>query len=423
MEFHCGAVKWSLQQLKKELQTVMFYNIPRIRVENTNYAPFDAPKSSYEKFKKYTMKEVNEGKLPATSPPNDAYEYFHFLLDAGNTDKTMSAKFVYRPEHGMDFMAIPSKDGILSSKSISGEGQFLSFLCINLYHFVYDLSYPVEVFIRDDSSFGGTGYVFSFAFPVMIHHNSPDRAQHGVMNFEPAATTEGFCENLGSQQYTFTAFGTYEGYTDMEIPGVKLDYECMFHRCHIGETRAESGHYRLSANLPDGCANPFIIANKTGYLASRQQVTDTTVNINMKKLKPLKFKVVKHVYEETSGSLGDAEQLSDKEAAVISLDLVNGSYRQFAQYPSNLSNDTFLVEDNAAYGVEIIFLKDNDQAGGYVNAAYSVSGGDVLNANQITFHVVEYRPTPVDQEQKLRMTGYLTEGKYKDKLKPTLTQS
>jgi hypothetical protein len=322
----------------------------------------------------------------------------------------------------MDFMAIPSSNGVLKSDVVKGYGSFLKFLCVNSYHFVYDITYPVDVLVRDENSFGGEGYVFAFASPVVIYHNQGNRVSRGAMTFQTREAAEGFCEELGQDEYIITAFGTYEGYTDTEIPDVNIDYECLSYRCSLGETKADEGYYRLRTRLPQGCANPFLIANRSGYLTTAQQVLGNPVDIKMKRLRPLKFTVVKHVYQEESGSLGGAEDLAEDEKAVISVTLVNATYSQSGQYPilENYTKEISLVEDNAVYAVDIVLLQNDDFVGGYSDEGYSVSFDDIIGAEEVEFHVFEYRPTPVTDKQKAKVIGYLADASYREALKPRL---
>jgi hypothetical protein len=422
MEFQCGALKWQVSSVKSVLQDLLNYNLLRIKIDNTNYAPFEASPSEYKEFSRFTMEDINDGKLPSTSPPSDAYEYFHFLFDVGNNDRTLKAKIIYRPDYGMDLVAMPSRDGVMRSDLVEGQAKFLSYICINIYHFVYDITYPVEVVVRDDSSFGGLGYLFTFAFPVVIFHNQGDRSVRGTMLFDIRVPAEGFCENLGQEEYTVTAFGTYEGYTDSEIPDVDIQYECMSQHCKIGQTKADNGYYRLRTLLPEGCVNPFLIANKTGYLATREQVLGNEVSIRMKKLKPVSFKVVKHVYQEFGGTIGSAEELGEGEMAAISLTLANSSYSQYAQYPlqGNMSREISLVEDSAEYKLDVAFLKDNEYVGGYIDDNFKISLNDIVQAEEIEIPVIEYRPTPVTDPQKAATASYVAGGSYKSAIRPVL---
>ncbi|MFH1510722.1 MAG: hypothetical protein ABIF10_03445 [Candidatus Woesearchaeota archaeon] len=419
LELQCGALTWQQEEVKRQVQEILYYNIPRIRVDNTNYASFEAKPSVYRKFSEFTMEDINEGNLPSISQPSDAYEYNHFLIDAGSTDRSLKARFVYRPEYGMDFFALPSRDGLLRSDLVKGNAEFLRFLCINLYHFVYDINYPIEVLVRDDSSFGNEGYVFSFAFPVTIYHNAADRTERGPMIFETRMPAEGYCENLGTEEYQITVYGNYEGYTDMELPDVELEYECLTNKCTLGKTKSDSGSYMLRTRLPEGCSAPYIIANRTGYVTTRKQLTEGRMAMHMKKLKDLKFTVAKHVYLETGKSLGSAEELGEGERAVITVNLLNGTHRQYGHYPyQNSSNYISLVEDAASYSIEIALLKEGEYVGGYSIDSYAFS--NVQNADTIEFHVVEYRPAPITKQDQAEMSYYLSEGSYKKEIKPVL---
>jgi hypothetical protein len=72
MEFHCGTLKWESRAVEDDLKEILYYNIPRIRIDNTNYVPFEASPSTYREFAKYTMEDINNGNLPSLSPPSDA---------------------------------------------------------------------------------------------------------------------------------------------------------------------------------------------------------------------------------------------------------------------------------------------------------------------------------------------------------------
>jgi len=416
MEFSCGAITWRQNDVQQEIQDMLFYNLPRIRIANTDYAPFEADKQTYDQFAQFTMEDINNGDLPSVKPPSDAYEYFHFLFEAGSTNPRLKAKIVYRPEYGMDFFAHPSKDGVMRSDKLEGPSEFLRFLCMNLYHFVYDVTYPVEVYIRDDQSFGGEGYVFAFGFPVVLYHNQPDRSVKSVRQYDIPFETEGFCDEAGPEAIV-TVLGTYEGYTDMEIPDVDITYECLQHRCDLGSTAADGGHYRLRTTVPGGCFNPLITANKTGYLAAHVQMTGDEINIPMQKLNSMEFEVVKHKYN--LGTLGEAESLEEDDQVIISLRLINGTYDQNLIYPipENGTTTISIVEDTASYDMDAVFITSGDYAGGYVDR-FDLTMSDVLGMQKMIIHVVEYLPTPISDQQKIEMVDYLMQGTYIEPLKP-----
>lgn len=423
MEFECGIKKWNIRNIKDELQSVLYYNTPRIRVENTDYEPFLEPRNEYEKFRKYTMEDINEGNYPEEEPPDDAYEYFHFLLNVKNLDKSLKATFVYKPEWGMDIMAHPSDNGVMLSNQVEGMRQYLNFLCLNLYHFTYDVIYPLEVIVKDEQSFNGQGYMFKFAFPVIIKNNQGDRLTTTVRQFESLEEDTEFCNEIGEEVATIYAVGIFEGYTDMEMPDVNISYQCFDKFCRIGKTIADGGHYRLRTTLPAGCTNPLIIAEKDGYLKAKGQLIDNKATIDMKKLKKMNYKVVKHVYQSVGKLLGSAEELTDGESVTISLQLKNSTFDQYKQYPvpQGIGSYIELVEDGGRYTLDVVFTKDNDFVGGYKNDDFVVSYNDLEAKDTMTFHVFEYRPTPVTEEQKIPMVDYLLKKEYEEQLKPVFS--
>jgi hypothetical protein len=93
---------------------------------------------------------------------------------------------------------------------------------------------------------------------------------------------------------------------------------------------------------------------------------------------------------------------------------------EMASAQSYRTSEIELVEDTAAYNLDIVFIKDDDYVGGYVDEQYSVDFFTVLGTESVEFHVVEYRPTPVTEKQKLEMTSYLLDGAYKSQIGPVL---
>jgi len=71
-EFYCGTRTWYLSNIKKELQEVLKYNIPHIRIKNTDYVPFEETERVYQRYKKVEKdEEGNLYGLPKGEPPWD----------------------------------------------------------------------------------------------------------------------------------------------------------------------------------------------------------------------------------------------------------------------------------------------------------------------------------------------------------------
>src|SRR3989338_4532142 len=126
--------------------------------------------------------------------PADRYDYFHYLWDMGAPESNLKIHFAYNPAWEMHINAHPNSNGVLSSNAITQFPQWLRLLCINQYHFTYDIIYPVMVTLNDDKSYNGQGYNFRFAFPVIIHGNKPDRVSFSDQQFTDYSAGADFCE-------------------------------------------------------------------------------------------------------------------------------------------------------------------------------------------------------------------------------------
>ena len=419
MELSCKPRKWYVRKIKEELQSVLYYNLPRIRIENTDYLPFIGQKAEYEKFRRYTMEDINEGRFPKETPPEDAFEYFQFLINVGNLDKNLKAAIIYNPDWGMNIDVKPSDYGIMRSNMVRGASRYLSFLCVNIYHFTYDIAYPVEVVIKDEKSLDGRGYTFRFAFPVLIDNNQGNRKTFKPKYFSSFDVDTEFCSDRNGPEVLLYAKGIFEGYSGMELPGVKMSYECFTQRCTLGVTKADEGRYRLRTKIPSGCTNPFIIAEKDGYLPARGQLVGDRLVLNMKKLKKLNFSVMKHPYYSADKILGDSEPLGEGESVTIWLTAKNESFEQYKDYSSQKNGTEIeFLEDNQVYTLDIVLVKDDDIVGGYRNENLAVLREDVMNKKKIIFHVFEYRPTPINEKEKMEMAGYMLDNTYQEELRP-----
>ena len=425
IEFHCKPLKWNVRDVRNELQDMIYYNLPKVRVKNTDYAKFLEHEDVYENLQKYSIEEIYQGNRPKQKAPADAYDYSHYLIDVRARPTDLKTGFLYSPTWGMDLTVRPSEGGIMRSIKQSASEQFLSFLCLNTYHFTYDVTYPIEVLIRDDKSFNNQGYVFRFAFPVMINHNAPDRA--GFINplyIMKGGDFIGECEDLAGPVYDIRALGLDEfGIMNMELKNVNISYNCFRFTCNLGTTKADQGAYRLRTQLPSSCANGFIKAEKPGYLEEQEQVLDSTdIDVELRKLKTFRFEVVMNDYNY--GIIGDDKPIEKPFSTIIELQ----SYDDpdlifFRKYPlENTPSTIDLIEQNSKYKVDIMLFDEEDNMfiGGY-KGNWSLKYSDIAENKKIIFHVVNYLPKPMNKEQESEMIEFLEENNiYKTVLEPEL---
>jgi hypothetical protein len=433
----CGVDSWRLSEIKKELQDMLYYNLPRMRIEDTNYAPFARSRSYYEDLKDYgetiteQMESDTNNKIDVLSQfsiddaPPDTYEYGKLLIDVDAVDaKDLKANFIYRPDWGLYVMAHPNDNGVLRSNMVEGPRQYLSFLCINSYHFTYDVYYPMMVSIRDDESFNGKGYVFRFAFPVVVINNDEGRDRASSLIFEDIVTDTGFCTSIGTEKADIRAYGIYAGYTDMELDGVNITYQCINKFCELGQTKADEGVFRLRARMPRSCINPIIIAEKEGYLKTKGQLMGTRLDLQMTKVKQMKFKIFKHRYESSTQALSESGiVLSPEDEATVILTMHIPGQAPYEQYAVSGQDESItLAEDDMRYDVEIFVNQFGKLIGGYSAKNISISYSDVVDNDEIIFNVFDYYPLAQTDEQQMDLMTYYTGRSYAEQLKPIFRQ-
>ena len=433
----CEPEKWYVADLQDRLQNIMYYNLPRIRVANTDYVPFREDPKTYEEIsekaddiREYLMQADYEQGDPFSDAveaagidkdkiPEDMYEYTHLFFDVGADDEEMKLKFVYQPLWGMNFYPQPSEGGLMSTRMMKGHRKFLSFFCLQMYHFAYDISYPVEVRIFDPGSFPDTGgYTFRFGIPVTIKENQPYKEEAGSSLFETNQPMYQFCDER-DREVDIRVTGVYDGYTNQALEDVNLTFICMNHYCEIGQTGFTEGTYKFKGMVPSYCANPTIVAEKKGYLKTEKQMTSDELEIHMDKLHTVNLSFEKHLYFASDDNLEDVGREVDtenNETVVLYMSLQNSSaLEQYISYPvsdESPFDSLDFVEAGGTYDLNVILKKDDEVIGGYINDNFTVSYEDLMADSQITIPVIEYRPQPVNEEQEADMMLYIYDGNY-----------
>lgn len=429
MTFRCGEETWYLEDIKDELSSIMKYQVSRIRIKNTDYIAFDADKDEYEYFDKFDAEDILAGQRPSRPLPSDAYDYFHYFWDVGTPKTGLHAAFQYQPHWGMDIQAQPSRGGMLRSKVGEGSRKYLSFMCINFYHFTYDITYPVMAAISDEEAFNNEGFVFRFAFPVLIKNNQGNRVDFGRDIYEPASELIPLCGDTGGPFYDIRVVGTDEdGYANMELKDVNVSYDCYKYSCYLGKTGPNGGTYKLTTQLPAFCAHGNLVAEKPGYYKASKQVLDNQdITIEMKKLRRLNFSVVMHDYQSAPPSFIDEneKQLKDDMTVLINLRHHNiTDFQQYRIYPFDSETEQNmkeieLLDEDATYMLDIMLTNERFGLLGGYRANWTVSWQDMQGADNIRFRVINYLPVPYRVDDQYELTMFLDSNKeYRTDLKP-----
>lgn len=435
--FSCNRPRWYIKDIKEQIQTTMYYHIPKIRFRNTKYEPFLADDEVYEYYGGYNLGDIYYGNLPRGTPPEDAYDYFNFLIDANlPPSEDFSVGLMYLPEWGMNVHSRPSEGGVMYANYMQGNIEFLRFLCVNFYHFTYDVVYPVKFTVYDTKSLDGQGYAFDFAIPVQIMRNQGDRGALANTIFEPLPQYYDYCDITGDSAVDIRARGIDEFGMYNFLREVNITYDCLKFICDLGviEYDLVSQTYRLMAELPDACYGGFLQAEKEGYLDSRKQIFDETeIILEMKKLKEFDFEVVKHTYYSNSQELGPAEPLSDWQNVSISISYSedDSNLHQYALFPIQTAEDDgtehtstskiSLVMDDATYKLDMFLHRRTGIIGGYTGN-WTVSAEELAGASKIIFHVFEYNPIPIGDSffENANFYNYLMSDNYVEALRPEI---
>lgn len=442
LQFKCGTQRWHIMTIKDELQNTLYYNLPSIRIENTDYPEPLASMGTYRALKSKAEDlrddaEAGRNTNYPTDAPQDAFEINRMMIDVGAEKSNLKAAFIYQPDWKMLINAQPSQGGILSTAQMKGNAQYLRFLCMNQYHFAYDVIYPVKFLVKDPTAFNGDGYTFQMAFPVIIEDNEENRRYFGLRRFEIPDVGGEYCQTTSNTVLDVRALGFTEGsVVAEELSGANITYQCINQECVLGETKPSAGYVRLNAFLPEGCSNPTIIAQKDGYLPGKKTTNGGVVDVFMTKLHNVNYSIILHPYYEdvsetnpyqATGAqwIQETGPMPKDRHAVIMISARNYSYDQYKVYPENYAElegqaGLNFVYNTAQYDIDVLLMKDDTPIGGYHAENITLSYADIANSKEVVFHVVEYRPLPAQPHQQAGLFTFLYDRLPKDQKYATL---
>ena len=389
VEASCKTKVWQLSSIREKLKTLLRVNLPYIRIQDSDYNP-----NLY---------------VPTPTGKNvysQSYFQYHYIWEidqnAGKKYKNMKVAFAY--EYGpLEIYARPSANGILRSNVQKG-ADILSFFCLQIWHFTYDVSYPVIVTILDQETEKNRQYQFSFPFKVAIDHNQPKRVNTGTTLFETTAdlSSEDYCNTVQNEITVFTVNNA----TGEDIRDVNLTFVCGRFYCDMGQSNwlsfgAAAG---LTTRFPY-CVNGIIKGTKQGYAESKSFIqTDVDGRSYVLTLNPVKefrnYKVVKHLLSNPSVSY----ELAPNEKASILIKGKDIGFDGFAVYPKEVDFPLALPDGkDATYEVTVYLADDENILGGYVGN-WNVNKDALKGANEIIFHVIE-QGAASDDEKFLFVSG------------------
>jgi len=329
------------------------------------------------------------------------YNYHYKWNVADKSYPDMHAAFVYDEKWPMEFYARPSSNNMLKSNVQKGFDQ-LSFLCLQIWHFTYDIRYPVMVSITDDKTSKHDSYLFNFAFKVSIEHNYPNRANYARSIYEQAPTenSEEFCNTLSKEITIYTA----DKETTDDLTGVNLSFTCGRFKCEMGSSEWLS--YGAAAGITKQfpyCVIGILRGTKEGYDEShsfiQSDVEGKSYTLYMTPVKEIKkYRIVKHPYSSPNI---EYELGKDEKATIM---IQNGDYSSYLPYPvEEVSAIKLFAKNDFSYNVTVYLTKDDKVIGGYIGV-WNVDWQKLKSSNEIKFHVLESN-FGTEEESYLFMSG------------------
>ncbi|MEW6063384.1 MAG: hypothetical protein AB1571_03405 [Nanoarchaeota archaeon] len=303
-EFDCNERIWSKQEVMEKLKEIISINIAATVLKGT---PYTLP--------------AEEGK--------------YLAIDAGSV-KNVNANFMYIPSWPIVVDVQPSDGDILKgdlmTKNIAPMLETAaSVVCINNYHFIYSIKYPVLITLYDD-----TGNIFQFATMVIIKNNQP---KQNTIAPEVYETKPILCENPVTETTVYTLAPDAQGIL-RPLYGADISFKCFTTECPLGKTDLDSNNEASLTEKFPACLNGQIIAKKDGYYkgistVSTNYPSSTTLILEPYYTKKLNVKLI----EKDTGLV---RELYDDESIVLELKNKDNDYYTYASYPSE-TNELALI--------------------------------------------------------------------------------
>jgi hypothetical protein len=296
ISFDCAPLLWSYEKVKEDFKKILFENIQFFKVKGTNYS----------------LGEENRN---------------YFEWDVTNQNyKGVTVNFLFDESWPFYLDVAPTENGVMRSEQITDvAGEFSNALkslyCLNNYHFVYDVKYPILVSLNEGDD------VLQFGMLVVVKDNQPRKVE---ITTEPIPEFDiRFCNN---KQYTSTVY-TYELRDNELVPleDVNIRYKCITHNCGIGKSVMISDEAYIIEKFPL-CLNGVLVGEKEGYNSDSQIISSNSEFVTNLILEPFVKKKVKVYVDREDLNVQDGEPF-ENERIIIELENNDKNYKTVILYP------------------------------------------------------------------------------------------
>ena len=473
MEFpNCLRRKWKVSDVQSRVQELLLANIPFIKLPEADISlDTYVPNPCLDpRFKNHELCELEPGKAHQNTYA-DSYFKNNFLweIDPNAKDRYKNMEVSFRYDNLPLQMEVRPRDGAYLKSNLEKSAGVLRFLCTNVWHFTYDIAYPINVAIYDKPNSKNQPYLFNFAFKVAMRSNNEatDRQSIGSSPLAEIGTidSEDYCAN--NLQRGLTIIETIDSNGDGDaLDGVELEYSCPPYSCDMGKTEMTQSLQSaiLQKQFPMCLGGGKLTATKQGY---RENTTFVITNHNSNSvvarldalkdfgkidednpIKSTSYKVYKIELLRPTASgfvplkdstrddfrFSSVKELEPDEKATIVIEESTASdnaepHQTFGSYPPE--TDEANVGDAGRLSVQppitlfrdydktyraTIYLsdKEGEKVKGMYESDWIVKKQDVRNSNRIEFYVIQFTPNPnlSAEEQEEEMAYFQSEIAY-----------
>jgi len=181
----------------------------------------------------------------------------------------------------------------------------LSFMGLQRYNTLYDVSYPVMVSIKDPNAFEGDGFTFFFMIEANIRNNDALMPEFVPLNGTSSTKKTMFCDEDKRNSGNVTLH-VKDRHSFEKIEDAIIAYTCIDESCIIGYTDEEG---KLVTKLPV-CFGGVLNVVKDGYLSNGARLStsvrmEAELDVRLRKKLNLPVKVYKKQFTQVGGTVWD----------------------------------------------------------------------------------------------------------------------
>ena len=231
VDFACSPKTWTKTDVYGSMKKILATNLPQIKVDRTKFDDTNIAKSFV---------------IPA--------------IKGRARDTTIT--FQYEESWPLLMEVIGEDEEILRGKPFTLDNEASQFLlplfCLNDYHFVYNLKFPVVVNVEKN------GNLFQFATLSIIQNNQPRENRVPLQTFEAETPV---CDHP-TKDIPVLVEGYRSGGFVQPLPGARVSFKCFNEVCQLGATNAATTSLKFPA-----CLNGIVRAQKEGFLPAEKVVS------------------------------------------------------------------------------------------------------------------------------------------------------